>query len=221
MTLKAAIFDMDGLLVDSEPLWRSSEIRSFATVGVHLTPEVCKQTMGLRIEEAVQHWYNKFPWEGTSIEEVKKDIFDEFMKEVEATAVPMDGVVEILEFFKGKGLKIGLASSSPMLLIKKIVKHLKIDSYFEILHTAEDQKYGKPHPAVYIETAIDLGVKPQECIALEDSFMGMISALAARMKTIVVPEPENFDNPKFGASHIKLASLKEFNEAMYEQLSVS
>ncbi|MEM1136383.1 MAG: hexitol phosphatase HxpB [Bacteroidota bacterium] len=219
MGVKAVIFDMDGLLIDSEPLWRSAEIKVFAEVGLHLTPETCKQTMGLRIDEVVAHWYAKSPWENTSLEDVKDAIFSEFMKEVEAVAKPMEGVLTTLTFFRQKGLKIGLASSSPMILIKKIVEHLNITSFFEVLHSAEDETYGKPHPAVYIATAKDLDVNPQDCIAFEDSFTGMIAALAARMKTIVVPEPENFNQAKFQAAHLKLHSLSQFNETLFEQLN--
>ncbi len=220
MKIAAVVFDMDGLLIDSEPIWRSAEIRSFGKVGLHLTPEICKQTMGLRIDEVVEHWYAKHPWEGegASKEEVYQDILEEFIKDL-ADAEAMLGVKEVLEFFKNKSLPIGLASSSPMILIENIVKKLGIKEYFSVLRSAEDEPLGKPHPAVYIKAAQDLGVAPGQCIAFEDSFTGMISALAARMKTIVVPEEENYDLPKFSAAHVKLKSLLEFNDSIFEKLS--
>ena len=114
MKLKAVIFDMDGLLIDSEPIWRSAEIRSFDKVGLHLTPETCKQTMGLRIDEVIEYWFGKYPWEGMTKEEMCKDILDEFLKDIAQDAQPMEGVLDTLAFFKEKDVKIGLASSSPM-----------------------------------------------------------------------------------------------------------
>ena len=218
MKLKAVIFDMDGLLIDSEPIWRSAEIRSFAKVGLHLTPETCKQTMGLRIDEVIEYWFGKYPWEGMSKEEMCKDILDEFLKDIAQDAQPMEGVLDTLAFFKEKDVKIGLASSSPMLLIENIVKELKISDYFDVLCSAEDEPLGKPHPAVYLKAAAKLGINPYQCLAFEDSVTGMISALAARMKTVVVPEPENYHSPRFGAAHLKLNSLTEFNQAVFEKL---
>jgi sugar-phosphatase len=218
MKVKAVIFDMDGLLIDSEPIWRSAEIRSFSKVGLQLTSEICRQTMGLRIDEVIDFWHDKHPWQGVSKKAVYEDILAEFIEEVVQDAKPMKGVLDTLAFFKEKKLPIGLASSSPMLLIENIVKALDIEHYFDVLRSAEDEPLGKPHPAVYIKAAKDLGIAPYQCLAFEDSFTGMIAALAARMKTVVVPEPENYSSPKFEAAHLKLNSLTEFDKAAFDGL---
>lgn len=210
---------MDGLLVDSEPIWREAEITAFGKVGLHMSPETCKQTMGLRIDEVVQYWFKRHPWEGKNLKETEDSILDEFLALIASGVKPMEGVEETLAFLQSKNLPIGLASSSPMRLIEPMVQQLGIRDYFEVLCTAEDEEWGKPHPAVYLRAAKTLGTHPSETLAFEDSFTGLISAIAARMKTVCVPEPSVFGETRFDIATIKLPSLKHFNESVWQQLN--
>ena len=206
---EAVIFDMDGVLIDSEPFWRQVEIKVFATVGLHLTEDDCKQTTGYRFDEVVNHWYHTHPWQGKTKEQIHDEVIDEMVNAITHQAEPMKGVHEALDFFKSKGLRIAVASSSAMRLIKATVAKLKIEDYFELLVSAEHELYGKPHPAVFLRTAETMKVRPENCLVIEDSFFGLLAAKSAKMKCVVVPDPSNFDNPKFVIADWKLNSLTE------------
>jgi len=208
--IKAAIFDMDGLLINSEPFWQQAEITIFKKVNIHLTKEMCIQTMGLRIDEVVAHWHSLFPWSHISQEDLQKEIIDSVIHYIQTDGQAMDGVYQILELLTEQNLKIGLASSSFLKIIKAVIEKLKLEKFFTVVHSAEFEEYGKPHPAIYINTAKQLGVPPTQCVAFEDSFNGLIAARAARMKAVAVPEQEHYHLPKFEIAHIKLSTLKAF-----------
>src|SRR5688572_9324679 len=97
--ITAAIFDMDGLLIDSEPIWREAEKTIFKQVGLDLSDEMCAQTMGLRIDEVVQHWYTIRPWSNKSLKQIETEVLDAVERLIIQRAQPMEGVYDILEFF--------------------------------------------------------------------------------------------------------------------------
>ncbi|MFN3405614.1 MAG: hexitol phosphatase HxpB [Cytophagaceae bacterium] len=216
--LKAVIFDMDGLLIDSEPIWQKSEIEIFSKLGVPLTREMCMQTMGLRLDEVIEHWHKRFPWENKPHKEVEKEVVDTVIRYILSEGKAMEGVIETLEFFKAINYKVALASSSCFDIIHAVVDKLGIREYFQVIHSAEKEEYGKPHPAIYISTAHLLGVKPVECIAFEDSFNGLIAAKAARMKAVAVPDAVHFNQARFDFADLKIRSLKEFSNEKLKQL---
>src|SRR3989344_5337554 len=174
--VKAVIFDMDGLLIDSEPLWQEAEILEFSKVGVPLNLEMCQQTIGLRINEVVEHWYARYPWKDVKKDKVGENVMQRVMALIREKGKPKEGVDHILRFMKEKNMHLALASSSFHSIIKTVLETFQITDYFEIIHSAEEEEYGKPHPAIYITTANKLGVQPFECMAIEDSFNGVLSA---------------------------------------------
>ena len=216
--LDAVIFDMDGLLVDSEPLWRRAEQAVFPKVGVQLTDAMCMQTMGTRVDEVVQHWYNQKPWTGPTLKEVETEIVDAVVNLVRTEGAPLPGVRQVLELFAGQGVPIALASSSSARLIDAVVDTLGIRSYFAVLQSAEAEPFGKPHPGVFLRTAAALAVEPTRCLVFEDSYAGMIAALAARMRVVVVPDAVHQEDPRFGAATLKLRSLEAFDAACLERV---
>jgi len=216
--LKAVIFDMDGLLVDSEPLWRRAEQGVFPKVGIQLTAEMCMQTMGTRVDEVVRHWFKMKPWEGASLEEVEEEIMTSVVDLVRREGEPMEGVEYVLEFFRARGFRTALASSSSVRLIDAVVDKLGIREGFDVLQSAESELYGKPHPGVFLTTAEKLDVEPMSCLVFEDSFAGMIAGLAARMKVVAVPTDHDFGQSRFDVAHLKLRSLRRFNEECLERL---
>ena len=104
---------------------------------------------------------------------------------------------------------MAVASSSAMRLIKATVKKLKLESYFDLLVSAEHETHGKPHPAVFLRTAEMLNARPDKCLVIEDSYNGLLAAKAGKMKCIVVPYPEDFENPKLVIADWKLNSLEQ------------
>ncbi len=219
--IKAVIFDMDGLLINSEPLWVESEKKAFETVGVHLTDELCYQTFGMRIQEVVPYWHRKFPWDTgkKSFEQMANEVIENVISLINEKGSAFEGVVYILNFFHSRNIQMALASSSPMRIINAVMDKLHIRDSFKVIYSAESEEYGKPHPAVYISTAKLMGVDMADCVAFEDSFNGIISAKASMMKTVAVPELYNFYNPKFDIADVKLRKLKEFTEEEFNKLN--
>ena len=209
MQKKAVIFDMDGVLIDSEPFWQQAQIDVLKELGVEITVEECEQTMGLRIDALVAHWYARHRWEGPGIEETASTIVGRVASHVMLSGVAKEGVLDALKIIADQGLAIGLATSSPMALVNAVLARLEIGHYFSICHSAEFEEYGKPHPAVYLQTAVQMGFHPKECVAIEDSFNGLLAAKAATMKTIVIPEAFQATNPHFSIADIRLSSLSE------------
>ncbi|WP_341843186.1 hexitol phosphatase HxpB [Chitinophaga caseinilytica] len=217
--IQTAIFDMDGLLIDSEPLWGIAMREVFSTVGVSLSPELTHLTTGLRTREVVSYWHNYFGWDTKSPEQVSDEIIESVTAKILRNGQAMEGLGYILDFFRSRNYRIGLASSSPSRLIQSVLDHLDIRPYFDAVSSAEFEPYGKPHPAVYLACAEALNTHPLNCLAFEDSVTGMIAAKAARMKVVVVPEAHKRTEPRFVLADMQLPSLLAFGEAELEKLS--
>lgn len=207
----AAIFDMDGLLIDSEPLWRDAEIAVFASIGLRLGKEECKETIGLRVDEAVQYWYSRFPWNGPSPEAICERLIAGAAELIFERGRLMDGAEKLIAELHAARIQLAIASSSPMTLIRAVVDRFGLGSYFSVLHSAEHERLGKPHPAVYQTAILRLGVSPRDCIAFEDSLVGVRAAKAAGATVIAVPADEDAGNAEFGMADIVLGSLEEFS----------
>lgn len=203
---------MDGLLIDSEPLWEEAAAEAFAAYNVQFTHEEYIQSTGLRTREFVEWWFRHFKIADSELENAEKAIIQLVIDKVREKGAMMPGVQYIFEFFKQRNFKIGLASSSPLSLIELVTEICGIRPYLDAIASAEHLPYGKPHPQVYLNCAEALGVSPLQCICFEDSFNGMIAAKAARMKCVVVPHQSQLKEERWGAADLKLSSLKNFNE---------
>ncbi|WP_461639922.1 hexitol phosphatase HxpB [Labilibaculum euxinus] len=208
--IKAVIFDMDGLLINSEPFWQESETKVFSSLGLDVNNKMFEQFMGKRIDEVVEVMYKMTPWNHVSKEKVTEDIVENVIRLVLEKGACLDGVNKTLENLQQASFKIGLASSSKMKIISAVLEKLQLQDYFEVIHSAEFEKYGKPHPQVFITTAELLGIHPSECLVFEDSLNGVISALAAGMKCIAVPEKDAYNLDKFIIANKILGSLNDF-----------
>lgn len=210
----AAIFDMDGLLIDSEPLWERAEMDIFGTLDIDLSRRSeLPDTLGLRIDQVVRMWYETLPWSGPDQQEVTRRIIARSLNLVEETRPLLPGVEQALRLCKAEGLKIGLASASPLHMLERVLEMFDLRGYFEVLVSAEALPYSKPHPQVYLDAAARLGVDPLNCVTLEDSFNGMIATKAARMRSIVVPAAELAADPRWALADVQLSSLNDLTSA--------
>ncbi len=218
--LKAAIFDLDGLLIDSEPLWQRAEIGVFARLGLELTEEQAQETLGIRSDEVVRIRHAQAGWdlETDPLDAVEEEIVLGVRDLVTEIGQPKEGVEYALEFCESKGLVLAVASSSRMVIIEAALDRLGIRDRFEVVYSAENEPVGKPDPGVYLTTARMLGVKPDGCIALEDSPAGLEAAKAAGMKCIVVPDHSVVGDSRLSAADIQLSSLADLNEEIWAQL---
>lgn len=202
---------MDGVLIDSEPLWKIAEIEAFKKVGIDLTHTDCEETVGLRMDEVVQLWYDRVGWKNKTLKEVENDVISIVIREINNQGQALPGVLDALNEIKTAGLKIGIATSSASSIMNTVVDKLKIRDYFNFMHSAENEIYGKPHPAVFISTAHKLNVRPANCLVIEDSLNGIIAAKAARMKVVAVPEKTHEISSKFKLADKILDNLNGFS----------
>lgn len=196
--LRAVIFDMDGLLIDSEPLWVRAEIEVFGEAGVELTEEDCARTKGLRVDDVVQYWHARRGFSGASPAEVELRLVQRVAQLVRAEGQPLRGIPEAMAAARSSAEGVALASSSPMPIIEAALERLDLRSAFDVVQSAQGDSHGKPHPSIFIRTAQHLGVSPLECVVLEDSMNGVIAAKAARMGCVAVP----FDHPRHDARFV-------------------
>lgn len=216
--LRAAIFDMDGLLVDSEPTWRRTEVEVLGSVGLALTESMCEATTGLRIDEVVRHWYARAPWEGPSCEEVAARIVDRMVEHARERGAPLPGAADAVEACARAGLRLAVASSSPERLVAATLERLALADRFEVVVSAERERLGKPHPAVFLTAAERLGVAPTECVIFEDSLNGVLAAKAARAACVAVPSARDRGDPRFSIADRVVASSAEIDEALLASL---
>lgn len=214
----AVIFDMDGVLIDSEPLWRRAEIEVFGAVGIALTEADCMRTTGLRIDEVVAFWQRQRTWAGPTAVAVAQGIVTRVVELVQQQGEPLPGAFPALDFFAARGLPLGLASSSPRRLIDAVLARLGIGPRFAAVHSAEGEALGKPDPAVYLHAAEQLGHHPARCVAIEDSIPGVLAAKAAGMGCIAVPAPEHRSDPRLAAADVVLGSLLELDDAVWRRV---
>lgn len=207
--IDTVIFDMDGVLINSEPFWKEVEIKVFASVGIDFVAVGGEKTVGLRIDEVVDYWHSLYPWKEKSKEAVVDEIMFEMIHVISNKGKAMKGVVGLLDYLKGENFKIGLATSSYEVLLQATLKVLGIENYFDVTNSAQRLTYGKPHPEIYIKTASDLNAVPEKCLVIEDSLNGVIAGKAAKMKVIAVPDGTHSYEPKLALADMICNDLTE------------
>lgn len=210
----AVIFDMDGVLIDSEPLWKIAMEEVFASVGCNLTRKDFQKTVGLRIDEVITFWHNAVGWDTYSPKDVENKIVNRMVELIQQNGDPLPGVLDTLQFLQERGLKIGLATSSYTVLIETVLDALSIAEAFDVTHSAENEEFGKPHPAVYLSVAKELEVEAQNCLVIEDSLNGIISGRAAKMKVVCIPEKTHHPEPKLMVADFMFEDMKQLLTAL-------
>jgi len=194
----ASIFDMDGLLIDSEVLWHEAEIEIFGGLGVPLDPTGCRSTKGMFVDEVAAHWHGHYPWEGPTPDQVAVQIVDRVIELIYAKGVLKPGAFHAIDLCAQRGWALAVASSSQYRLIDAALAHFGLRDRFALVHSAEDEDAGKPHPAVFLTAAAKLGAPPRRCLVWEDAPAGVLAAKAASMTCIAVPEHGEEHHPAFG-----------------------
>ena len=205
--IKAVIFDMDGVIIDSEPLWRRAMIQSFTEIGIPFNDDHCRITTGLRFKEVAAFWFTKHSIAHISIDVFDKLVVDRLCELIVIEGKPMKGVNEALVFLKGNGFKVGIGTSSNTQIKNTVIDVLNIRHHFDALCSAEYMTHGKPHPEVFLACAKKLQVEPHECLVIEDSVNGIIAGKAAQMRVLAIPEEINYNNPKFSIADYNAESL--------------
>jgi len=217
-TFDAAIFDMDGLLVDSEPLWHRAEIAVLGSLGVPLVASACRETKGMFVGEVTRYWFDRYPWAGPSTEETAADVVDAVMELVVAEGRLQPGVDQAIGLCRRHTPALAVASSSEYRLIDLVLGHFGLAGEFDLVHSAQDEPFGKPHPGVFLTAAAKLGARPRGCVVWEDSPAGVLAAKAAQMVCVAVPEAAERDRREVAVADVVLTSLGEADEELWERL---
>ena len=181
---KAIIFDMDGVLVDSESYWKQAEFEVFTSLGVVVSDELTNQTKAMTTLEVTRFWFERFPWDDLSLEVVEQLVVSRVIALIETEDCLIKGVKSFVEKLKDKNYKIGLATNSPERIIPVVLKKLDALHLFDVILSADSEIKGKPDPAIYLSAAKKLGTEPEACLVIEDSYSGMLAAKNAGMKVM-------------------------------------
>jgi sugar-phosphatase len=214
----ASIFDMDGLLIDSEILWHEAEIEILGDLGVPLAADGCRNTKGMFVGEVTEFWHKQYPWASPSPAEVAVTIVDRVVALVLAKGVLKPGAEHAIAMCVKRELPLAVASSSQYRLIVAALDHFGLRRHFALIHSAEDEEYGKPHPAVFLTAASKLGADPRRCLVWEDAPAGVLAAKAASMACVAVPEQGEEGQAAFGLADLVLGSLLDMNEARWDEV---
>ena len=198
---------MDGLLIDSEPLWQQTEVEVLRPYGIPLTREMCTRTVGLCVPEAVKYWQERFPWNGPGLEVVVEEIVEGVRGLIMQQATPMPGAHEAIAACRDAGLALALATSSRCMLAELALSKLALADEFDHVLCAGKDSLGKPHPEVFLRAAVALDIEPQRCLVFEDSLNGVIAAKAASMRVAAIPGEHWADDPRFVLADYRLGSL--------------
>lgn len=211
MPIQAVIFDMDGVLIDSEGVWKQARIEFAAALGKVWTDADHVACMGVNTIEWAHIMKARLHVETLTVEQVMADIIGR-MKQHYQTHLPLlPGAIESVHTAASK-YRVGLASGSATDLILFVTRLTGLDKVFEVMVFGDDMAHGKPAPDSYLEAARRLNLPPAQCVAIEDSGNGVRSAHAAGMKVIAVPSPDFPLKPEVEAlAHLKLTSLVGFS----------
>jgi HAD superfamily hydrolase (TIGR01509 family) len=215
----ASIFDMDGLLIDSEILWHEAEMEILGALGVPLAAEGCRSTKGMFVDEVTAHWYGLYPWAGPSSAEVAVTIVDRVIDLILTKGELKPGAEHAIDLCRDRGLPLAVASSSQYRLIDAALAHFDLRDRFALVHSAEDEEYGKPHPAVFLTAAAKLGAVPRRCLVWEDAPAGVLAAKASSMACIAVPEHGEEHHPAFGLADLVVSSLLEVDGPALDEIA--
>lgn len=210
--IKAVIFDMDGLLIDSEPSWNEGDAQFLKEKGIPLPPDIITLTLGLGQKEALAVFRERLGLTGDDevlTRQRKGFFYTELFKDLRL----MEGAEALVKNFFVKGYKLAIASGGHTVeKQKEILKLLFLDKYFSVFVSSDNVERGKPFPDLFLKTARDLSVHSSECLVLEDAPNGIKAAKAAGMMVYGVNADENLrqDLEKVNPDKV-LSSLLEIN----------
>lgn len=220
--IEAIIFDMDGVIFDTERLYLNTWKKVFERYGYKMTKETYTSVMGVGRKNVIKTFL-KIYGENLPIERMYKEKDYELGKLIEGNKVDLKiGVYETLSFLKENGYKIALATSAKSERAKKHLIHAKIIDKFDVIICGDDVVKSKPDPEIFLKAVNALGVNKNNCVIIEDSEAGVQSGYNAGIKVIHVPDLKELDNKSKKYVHrivSKLEDIIEYLEVDYKQIS--
>lgn len=194
-TIKAVIFDMDGVISDTQVIHAKVESEILKEYGIEIHPdEITNRFAGVAISEIFQEIFSDFNKEMPAIEELIKTKWETMERLAKNNVKEIPGTGEFIQSLKILGLPIAVASASRLAFIKLILSELNLIEKFNVISSAEEVKRGKPEPDLFLLAAERLGILPKDCLVIEDGISGMIAAKKAGMKCIGLVRHEESKN---------------------------
>lgn len=217
--IRAAIFDLDGLMVDSEPLGLQAWQRCLEPAGVSLTDAQYRHLIGMGHAESVQYVLEQ-TGAALTFAALDRGFWEHFLEVIAENELgPAAGLLPLLDDLRARGFALGVASNSPIAYVRSVIERIGVSERFEAVVGADEVRSAKPAPDVYLEVARRLGVAPSRCLAFEDSLSGRQAAQAAGMACVLVPNPDLHLTPDLAGGAKVVASLKACHTALDEILA--
>jgi HAD superfamily hydrolase (TIGR01509 family) len=191
--IKAVVFDLDGVLIDSEPVWEQVRRGLVAERGGHWSPDAQRRIMGMSTPEWARYLSEDLGV-GLPPDQVATMVVDRMAARYAEHVPLMDGAVDAVHRIAARW-PLGVASSAPAVLIQTVLKAADLRSCFSVVMSTEQVAHGKPAPDIYLAVAAELGVPPGDCAAVEDSSNGLRSAAAAGLRVVAIPQPQYPPDP--------------------------
>jgi HAD superfamily hydrolase (TIGR01509 family) len=191
--IKAVVFDLDGVLVDSEPVWEQVRRGLVAERGGHWAPDAQRRLMGMSTPEWARYLSQDL---GVALppDQVAIQVIDRMTARYTEHVPLMDGAVEAVHRIAARW-PLAVASSAPAVLIQTVLQSAGLRSCFSVVMSTEQVVHGKPAPDIYLAVTAALGFPPPDCAAVEDSSNGLRSAAAAGLRVIAIPQPQYPPDP--------------------------
>jgi len=191
--IEAVVFDLDGVLIDSEPVWEEVRRGLVAERGGHWAPDSQRRLMGMSTPEWARYLSQDLGV-GLPPDQVAATVIDRMAARYREHLPLMPGAAEAVQRLAARW-PLGLASSAPAVLIDTVLEAAGLRPYFQVTMSTEQVPHGKPAPDIYLAVTSRLGVEPARCAAVEDSSNGLRSAAAAGMRVIAIPHPRYPPDP--------------------------
>ncbi len=218
--IRAALFDMDGLMIDTERLHHESFKTVLEQHGIAPAPDArgVIHTSGISAEANWERFKKQYGFDADT-RELTKAKNDAHRKLLKNKLKAMPGLLDLLRDLKANGYKIAIASSSIREHIDLVVDRLGMSDFFDAITSGDEVTNGKPAPDIFLKAAMKLNVKPVECVVLEDAMHGMLAGKAAGMHVVVVPN-EFTQNEDFSAADLRVSSLEDLNSEKLGTLGI-
>jgi HAD superfamily hydrolase (TIGR01509 family) len=191
--IQAFVFDLDGVLVDSEPVWEQVRRQVVAERGGHWAPDAQRRLMGM----STQEWAGYLSRDlgvGLPPDQVAALVIERMADRYRERVPFLDGAIDAVRRMAARW-PLGVASSAPAVLIETVLESAGLRPAFSVVMSTEQVAHGKPAPDIYLAVTAALGCPPPDCAAVEDSSNGLRSAAAAGLRVIAIPQPDYPPDP--------------------------
>ncbi|WP_040254353.1 HAD family hydrolase [Psychroserpens mesophilus] len=215
---KAVLFDMDGVIVDTEPLHHSAYHQMFNDVNIHVSDALYASFTGQSTFEICKALVSHFnlPLSPHTLVGIKRDHF-KYLFEKDKSLALIDGVLEVIKDYHANGMSLVLASSASMDNINRIFKRFDLDQYFKAKISGADLEASKPHPEIFIKAAELSEHNPEDCFVIEDSTNGIAAAKAAQIFCVGFKSPHS-EGQDYSKADVLIEDFKEISFNNLEKL---